>query len=93
MATGETTEEEKEGIAAGGTEAVAKTGGVGSALGVPEIDKGGPRSTLTASDDADVGAETAPSSTLTVPVSTAVGDVGDGSVSYTHLTLPTIYSV
>ena len=39
-----------------------------------------PRSTVTASDAADVGAETAPSSTLTVPVSTAVVEVGDGSV-------------
>jgi len=76
VATGGATEEET----AGGTEAVTRTGGVGSALGVPAIDKDGPRSTLTASDDADVGADTAPSSTLTVPVSTAVGGVGDGSV-------------
>ena len=79
MATGGATEE-KEGIAADGTDAVARTGGVGSTLRVPAIDKGGPRSTLTASGDAEVGAETAPSSTLTVLLSTVVAGVGDGSV-------------
>jgi len=79
VAAGGATEGE-ESVAADGTVAVARTGGVGSTLRVPATHEGGPKSTLTASGDADVGAETAPSSTLTVPLSAVVAGVGDGSV-------------
>jgi len=62
--------------------AVGRTGGGGgSALRVPATDDDGPKSTLTASEGADVDAETAPRSTLTVPLSAVVAGVGGGSVA------------